>query len=90
MKQEELIKIKESLEELIADPEIDFGPSYELTKVRQKESLRLIRKAIAENKTNRELSYELLGVIVDVEEGAGFDDVCLNTIKRVHTTLSGN
>ena len=35
------------------------------------------------------LSYELLGVITDVEEGGGFDEVCLNTIKRVHNILAG-
>lgn len=43
---EEAIKVKESLEELIADPEIDFGPSYEFTKIRQAEALRIIRKEI--------------------------------------------
>jgi len=34
-----------------------------------------------------DLHYELTGVIVDVEEGNGFDDVCLNTIKRVRDFL---
>lgn len=38
---------------------------------------------------NRKLSYELLGVIVDVEQGPGFDNVCLHTIKRVHSILEG-
>lgn len=38
---------------------------------------------------NRRLSYELLGVLVDIEQGSGFDSVCLNTIKRVHDTLAG-
>jgi hypothetical protein len=38
---------------------------------------------------NRELSHELLGVIVDTEEGDGFDDVCLNTVKRVCSKLTG-
>lgn len=38
--------------------------------------------------TNAErLSYELLGVIIDVEEGNGFDNVCLRTIKRVREEL---
>ena len=32
---------------------------------------------------NKKQSYELLGVITDVEEGNGFDEVCLNTVKRV-------
>jgi hypothetical protein len=36
---------------------------------------------------NKEQSYELLGVIVDVEEGDGFDDVCLDTVKRVKKYL---
>lgn len=43
---EEAVKVRESLEELIADPEIDFGPSYEFTKIRQAESLKIIRKEI--------------------------------------------
>lgn len=33
------------------------------------------------------LAYELMGVIVDVEEGEGFDQVCLDTIKRVQNQL---
>jgi hypothetical protein len=36
---------------------------------------------------NKDLSHDLLGVIIDVEEGDGFDDVCLNTIKRVCAKL---
>jgi len=31
--------------------------------------------------------YELLGVIADVEQGHGFDDVCLRTLKRVAGAL---
>jgi hypothetical protein len=34
------------------------------------------------------LSLELQGVIADVEQGHGFDDVCLRTIKRVEEALS--
>jgi hypothetical protein len=37
---------------------------------------------------NQEQSYELAGVIVDTEEGDGFDHVCLNTVKRVHDYLA--
>lgn len=40
------VKIKESLEELIADPEIDFGPAYEMAKIRQLEALYIIKKEI--------------------------------------------
>jgi hypothetical protein len=32
-------------------------------------------------------SYELNGVIADVEKFDGFDDVCLQTIKRVRSTI---
>jgi len=37
---------------------------------------------------NKKQSYELLGVIHDVEEGDGFDDICLDTVKRVATYLN--
>ena len=43
---EEAIRVKESLEELIADPESDFGPAYEMTKLRKQEALRIIKKEI--------------------------------------------
>jgi hypothetical protein len=39
-------------------------------------------------KLNKHQSYELMGVIADVEEGDGFDDVCLNTVKRVAEHLA--
>lgn len=35
------------------------------------------------------LSFELLGVIIDTEQGHGFDPVCLDTIKRVRDQLHG-
>lgn len=38
---------------------------------------------------NMNQSYELSGVISDVEN-AEFDDICLNTVKRVEQYLSGN
>ena len=47
---EEAVKIKESLEELIADPEIDFGPAYEMTKHRKQEALLIIKKEIRQLK----------------------------------------
>ena len=43
---EDLLKIKDSLEELIADPEIDFGPSYEMTKIRKSEALKIVNREI--------------------------------------------
>ena len=33
------------------------------------------------------LSFELLGAVIDTEQGHGFDSVCLNTIKRVRDRL---
>jgi hypothetical protein len=36
----------------------------------------------------RDLAMELRGVIADVEQGEGFDDVCLTTIKRVAGQLA--
>jgi hypothetical protein len=32
--------------------------------------------------------YELEGVVIDTERGHGFDETCLNTIKRVQTELA--
>ena len=37
---------------------------------------------------NKDQSHELMGVIADVEEGDGFDDVCLSTVKRVAEHLA--
>ena len=39
---------------------------------------------------NKHQSYELMGVITDVEEGDGFDDICLSTVKRVAENLATN
>ena len=39
---------------------------------------------------NKHQSYELMGVITDVEEGDGFDDICLNTVKRVAEHLAND
>lgn len=43
---DDLKKIKESLMELIPDPEIDFGPAYEFTHQRKQEAIRLVNKLI--------------------------------------------
>jgi hypothetical protein len=47
MNLKDLIFIKETLQELIADPEIDFGPAYEFTKKRKEEALKIVRAEIA-------------------------------------------
>jgi hypothetical protein len=54
--------------------------------IAQQKFAELIVKECA--KLNKHQSYELMGVITDVEEGDGFDDVCLNTVKRVTDHLA--
>jgi hypothetical protein len=39
---------------------------------------------------NKAQSYELSGVIVDTQDGNGFDAVCLTTVKRVEQYLLGS
>ncbi len=43
---ENLYKVRESLIELIPDPEIDFGPAYEMAKQRKKEAISILNKEI--------------------------------------------
>ncbi len=48
---EELIKVKESLEELTADVEtFNWGPSWEFANQRKAEALRIVKRAIKEKK----------------------------------------
>ena len=42
------------------------------------------------SRLNKAESYELSGVIADVEADNGFDELCLNTVKRVHQYLSSD
>ena len=49
----EAVQIKDSLEELVADHEINFGLAYELVKIRQAEALKIIRREIKELKNAR-------------------------------------
>ena len=37
---------------------------------------------------NQKQSFELTGVVVDVEQGNGFDSVCLDTVERVESYLA--
>ncbi len=43
---EDLYKLRDSLKELIADPEIDFGPAYEMTKIRKSEAIKIVNREI--------------------------------------------
>lgn len=42
------------------------------------------------DRLNRAQSLGLAGVIVDTEQGAGFDNVCLDTVKRVESWLAND
>jgi hypothetical protein len=46
MKLKDLEFVLESLQELIPDPEIDFGPAYEFAKARRVEAIKIIRAEI--------------------------------------------
>jgi hypothetical protein len=62
---------------------IDSDP-YALFDVKKFAEL-IVRECV---RLNKHQSYELMGVITDVEEGDGFDDVCLTTVKRVAQHLA--
>ena len=68
---EELYKLKDSLEELIADPEIDFGPAYEMTKIRKSEALKIVNREIKRIK-NEDKKY--------VQSQLGFSRIGRNNI----------
>lgn len=38
-------------------------------------------------KANQRQAFELMGAISDIEQGNGFDEVCLSTVKRVKDYL---
>jgi hypothetical protein len=42
------------------------------------------------DRLNRAQSRELTGVVVDTEQGGGFDNVCLDTVKRVESYLAND
>ena len=42
------------------------------------------------DRLNRAQSRELTGVVVDTEQGGGFDNVCLDTVKRVERYLAND
>ena len=68
-------------------PKDSLGVSEWIAAYNQKFAELIVRECA---RLNLELSYELAGVIVDTEEGIGFDSVCLNTVKQVHNSLASN
>lgn len=68
-------------------PDLAFGPGVEAWMEGFTPEVALA--LIAEIRALRRQSLELLGVVIDVEQGGGFDDACLATIKRVMNILAG-
>ena len=67
---------------------VESANSYHSTVFDMEKFAELIVQECA--KLNRTQSYELSGVVVDTEDGHGFDDVCLTTVKRVEQYLAGD
>ena len=72
----------------LADQAGFFVGENSLSTARVEKFAELIVKECA--KLNKKQSYELTGVIVDTEEGDGFDHICLDTVKRVKSYLASN
>ncbi len=67
--------------------ESDDGPFIEPEFNKEKFAELIVRECA---ELNRKQSWDLTGVIIDVEESTGFDEVCMNTVKRVKNYLAGN
>jgi len=75
-----------ALEAKMGTADFDAGSYYVATPDRMQLFAELIVQECV--KLNKLQSHELMGVITDVEEGDGFDDVCLSTVKRVAEHLA--
>ena len=75
-----------ALEAKMGTADFDAGSYYVATPDRMQLFAELI--VVECVKLNKHQSHELMGVITDVEEGDGFDDVCLSTVKRVAEHLA--
>jgi hypothetical protein len=76
-----------ALEAKMATADFDAGSYYVATPDRMQLFAELIVRECA--KLNQNQSYELMGVIADVENGNVFDDVCLTSVKQVEQYLLG-
>lgn len=64
---------------------------YENPQVLERELEFLVEQVVKIcQQANQRQAFELMGVIADVEQGPGFDDVCLTTIKKVKDYLHDN
>ena len=76
-----------ALQAKMGTADFDAGSYYVATPDRMQLFAELIVRECA--KLNRNQSYELMGVIADVENGNAFDDVCLTSVKQVEQYLLG-
>ena len=77
-----------ALEAKMGTADFDAGSYYVATPDKMQKLCELIVRKCAG--FNKQQSYELMGVIADVENDNAFDDVCLTSVKRVEQYLSGN
>ena len=87
--------MNERIKELAEKANIEFTYDPTETPVRafaecwEDELEKFAQLIVAEcDRLNRKQSFELTGVVVDVEQGDGFDSVCLDTVKRVESYLA--
>jgi hypothetical protein len=76
-----------ALEAKMGTADFDAGSYYVATPDRMQTLCKLIVQECA--RLNKNQSYELMGIIADVENGNVFDDVCLTSVKQVEQYLSG-
>ena len=77
-----------ALQAKMGTADFDAGSYYVATPDRMQLFAESIVRECA--KLNRNQSYELMGVIADVENGNVFDDVCFTSVKQVEQYLSGS
>ena len=76
-----------ALEAQMGTADFDVGSYYVATPDRMQKLCELIVRECAG--LNKNQSYELMGVITDVENDNAFDDVCLTSVKQVEQYLLG-
>ena len=77
-----------ALQAKMGTADFDAGSYYVATPDKMQKLCELIVRECAG--LNKQQSYELMGVIADVENGNAFDDVCLTSVKQTEQYLSGN
>ena len=75
-----------ALQAKMGTADFDAGSYY----VARPDRMQLFAESIVKEcaRLNKDQSFELMGVIADVENGNVFDDVCLTSVKQVEQYLS--